>query len=112
MSTRLDGQIDQIKWVEPTTALELNCRHHPVQWTAADQMAGPPRRLTRGRRRARNELSSRHIDDALWKSPGGTAEMLCSDKCWLDFRTPKTQAERDLEPTERANKDASRLNAT
>lgn len=59
----------------------------------------------------KNELALRQLASASWRSPEGTVEMLCGDKCWVDFRTPKAQAERDAELAERARKEAARPSA-
>lgn len=59
----------------------------------------------------KNELKRPDVGWAHWKSAEGTAEMNCSDECWITFRTPTAQADLDAELAERAKKDAGRPKA-
>ena len=58
-----------------------------------------------------DELRSSEASWAAWRSTEGSVEMRCTDECWIEFRTPVAQAEKEAELSARARANAARPKA-
>lgn len=58
-----------------------------------------------------DQLRHAEISWARWKSLEGNVEMRCKDECWIDFRTPSAQAERETELRAREKSNAAKPKA-
>lgn len=58
-----------------------------------------------------NQLQRSGASWASWRSADGYVDMQCENECWIDFRTPASQAAREAELAERARLDATRPKA-
>jgi hypothetical protein len=58
-----------------------------------------------------DRLKSSDVKVAYWSTKEGTAQIRCSKECWVEFRTPTAQAERNAEYAARQKADAVRPKA-
>lgn len=58
-----------------------------------------------------DQLRRSDISWASWKSQEGYVEMRCKGECWIEFRTPSAQTERETEQRDRERVSATRPKA-